>query len=610
MMSSIGIRQVIHVVRGMQYRSQINPSNYASSTLAGQLADEWQWKHERLRPSEHGPKSDGFAIRDFCRFVDKHAEHPGRISLVTSGPELVALCHEWEQSLVQRHRSSSEMPRRTPAKVLGQIRQRAERGLPVHALILTRAKAGSAFGFRGSGSPLQEYSKLEMKVFIEAARRDIRKCEKRTSKYNLIADSGRDPEIHGWSLANVLWAIRNRKLVASVMSRAHGGDPTRLAVEIQDALRDCAADDFGSSTRAWVNIANGLTTALYAVEDDLQAFRILLLAASGMSTDEMASINVADIEASEEAVFVTVHKPRANRSRRLRFKANNSSGSGWDFVSVLARLRVATSLTRAEASPELGQRLWIAHYVSNGKRYVGPAGFRKHRFSAWVQDRGLDVTVPLDTRRFRKSHKVARALKTGTIYGATGGEHTTRVFVNHYLPTVSLQVRAGQAITQAQDLAFTRAVEGPSVVPESAAEVLSSRGAFDVQATEAAEEFSLATPVDAGLTIGSCRSMTNPPERISTGFCSEQVRRCLECPNAVIFKDHLPQLLIFGEWLRERQKTTDPWQFHEHYGVIVANLNHAIALFTPGDITTAQALVDSGQVQLHIPLSMKADLEP
>jgi hypothetical protein len=62
---------------------------------------------------------------------------------------------------------------------------------------------------------------------------------------------------------------------------------------------------------------------------------------------------------------------------------------------------------------------------------------------------------------------------------------------------------------------------------------------------------------------------------------------CLRCPNAIIFRDHIPRLLTYKSSLLELQKALPPQQFHNAYGQQLSNVNDALSQFPPDLVSEA-----------------------
>jgi hypothetical protein len=78
---------------------------------------------------------------------------------------------------------------------------------------------------------------------------------------------------------------------------------------------------------------------------------------------------------------------------------------------------------------------------------------------------------------------------------------------------------------------------------------------------------------------------------------------CLQCRNAVIFRDHLPRLLVYSGVLEDIEKIMPPIQFSEIYGQQRVNIDAILAEFPSGQIESARRQ----NAALHRPLGQRAE---
>jgi len=79
---------------------------------------------------------------------------------------------------------------------------------------------------------------------------------------------------------------------------------------------------------------------------------------------------------------------------------------------------------------------------------------------------------------------------------------------------------------------------------------------------------------------------------------------CLQCRNAVVFRDHLPRLVAYQGVLDEFEKNMPPTVFSEVYGQQKVNIAAIIAEFPTEWVDTAR----QADARLHRPLGQRAEL--
>ena len=78
---------------------------------------------------------------------------------------------------------------------------------------------------------------------------------------------------------------------------------------------------------------------------------------------------------------------------------------------------------------------------------------------------------------------------------------------------------------------------------------------------------------------------------------------CLQCRNAVIFRDHLPRLMVYRDVLEDVEKTMPPIPFSEVYGQQKVNVDAVLAEFSAEHIEAAR----QQKAHLHRPIGQRAE---
>lgn len=102
----------------------------------------------------------------------------------------------------------------------------------------------------------------------------------------------------------------------------------------------------------------------------------------------------------------------------------------------------------------------------------------------------------------------------------------------------------------------------------------------------------------------------NPPQLLfdrwikdKGSLCHASPSMCLQCRNAIVFRDHLPRLIAYREALDAIENNTPPRVFSEIYGQQRVNIDAIVAEFPPEQIESAR----EANIHLHHPLGQRAE---
>lgn len=87
-------------------------------------------------------------------------------------------------------------------------------------------------------------------------------------------------------------------------------------------------------------------------------------------------------------------------------------------------------------------------------------------------------------------------------------------------------------------------------------------------------------------------------------LCHASPSMCLQCRNAIVFRDHLPRLIAYRDALDAIAKNLHPTVFNEVYGQQSVNLEAILATFPAEQVESAR----EAAVNLHRPLGERAEL--
>jgi hypothetical protein len=607
----VGRREVVGVNdHGERRTTWLDPHGFVCSTLAAQLADEWVELCETSEYSYAGCRRYRSALVAFCTFVDQSVPHADRATLSSANPDLVHAVTEWTRTLPARHSAGSREPARSAGCLRRLIDRRAQHPDRAVTANFDGWLAGASGLRRGQTQEVDEFTLVDKKQIITAAWADLHALERRLNRGRELAAAGVDPRSGGWLMpANLLWGIAQATVSTEEIARQlpPGGWPQELAELVQGKM-----NPFNPKPM----LISDLVRMLYPHNDDLHAFRILLMAATNRASEEITALTEDDVEFQPNGVLLTFRKDRARKVSRASFSESadgevrlHTSAPRLDVTWLLRRLMATTRplAQRAGLSPApLFLRGSMNSYTLVVKRFNG--GFDGSTFASWLQRNGVKVGGAPDIRRLRKSGKVEKALAYRGRISDIADDHSEEVFRGHYAHGTTLRVIAGNVITAAQRRWFTEAVDGPVVLTEQAEASLDQAHAPQQLGLTRQQVEELRTgALDMG--VSSCRDPFDSPYGRSGQLCPVAPLRCLECRNAFVLPSNLPQLLLFAEHLERLQLRLPPQHFHQLWGQSHANLRAALADRTDVEKALARKQITEDRLSLHLPLSAQVEFD-
>ena len=591
--------------QGGAYRScQITPDKYVAARFISELADAWKAYAESGSLATGTVVLQASVIRSVADFLTSESDR-----FLTMEGDTAALAHrlhDWESAMVLKF-----PPPSVRAKDLGMVlRNNVARFLEskeIEGGVLAAWASSLVLDGRPSEAvPLDEFSNDERLQLEHACRNIVRAAEERLSRGEEFLRQGRDPRKHGWDqLENLLWAMRylpyEETFSVHLAGRRRQLDPTEI--ERISGTRQAA----GRDRRPPLLRTAGAFLAPDA--EFLLAIRVLLHLQTGWAPEESATLKLADIDFGHTSVRVKATKLRANRIRWYTIASPQEGPWGWRAGDLLRRAHHAMRHARALAPEE--DLFWLApissardrrpteypSYVIRAQNFNQP-----NTLQALIRRDGLSISQPHDMRRLRKTVKSARAALLGTLSGAAGDDHSIEVFSGHYAQTTTVHTIAAQTVLRAQGKVLDRAKNGPALVNFSASEVDKIHG--DPELAQLAHQVASETDIEQQLTLAACRNPYDAPFMASGSLCHASPSMCLKCRNAVVFRDHLPRLIVYLEALDAIEKTLPPSVFSEVYGQQRVNLDAIIAEFPEQDIAAAH----EQNAALHRPLGQRAEL--
>ncbi|MCW1824998.1 hypothetical protein OLG66_29195 [Mycobacterium senegalense] len=594
--------RVVVFPRTGRFRSaSIDPTKYVAARLVSELADAWK------AYAETASLSPGTVVRHACvtrKLGDYLTADADRfLTMSGDGAAVAKRLHDWESAMVAKFPPPSVHAKDLGVELRNQVHRYLQSNAITHGVLTDWANGNVLDGRPSQAIPLDEFSNGERLQLEQTCRQIVRETEERLAHGDSLLRQGRDPRKHGWDcVQNLLWALRNLpyedEFRDHLVGKRRQVDPWEI-----DAL---------SATRR-VNGAGTRPPLLYAVgtllvpDPEYQlAIRVLIHLQTGWSPEETLGLRRTDVEFSHDRVRVRATKARAQRIRWHVLNATSEAQPwGWKAGDLLRR--AAHAMRHGHALTPNEQQFWMIGCRSARDRldheyphYIIRPNQFNHTLGKLVEDHGLSISKPHDMRRLRKTVKSARAALLGTLAGAAGDDHSVEVFRGHYAQTTTVHTIAAQTVLRAQQKVLHRASQGPALVTAAAAEI--AQNPTPSEFTEIAASVAAETPTEQELTIAACRDPLDAPFQEKGVLCHASPSMCLQCRNAIVFRDHLPRLIAYKEALNSIENNMAPVVFSEIYGQQRVNIDAILAEFPPEHIDAARR----APVHVHRPLGQRA----
>ncbi|MFF4012755.1 hypothetical protein [Streptomyces sp. NPDC001717] len=590
----------------------LDPAGYTCRDLVNQLADEWVELAAAAIWSAATARAYRAAIESFCEHVDATVPRAGSASLGKAEPDLHFAVTEWIRLLPADFSPGSRMPAWHAGRIRTLIARRiAHPDRPVAGHM--PGWVGGPLGLRrGQSTELDEFTRADRKALVKAAWADHLAIQARIERGWELAQTGMDPSEGGWHQpANLLWAIAHQDGACEEIFRQL--PPWRV---MPASLRELLAEETqaGSGRRLLVRF---LVRQLYLHNLDLQSYRILLMAATGRSPEEVVSLTEDAVEFGPRSVLLDFAKGRAHAQTRQAFSTAVTEPAASLHPST-PRLDAA-GLVRAllELSRPLAKRsgadpvpLFLKASLNVHSLRIAPFDGAQDgaNLASWIQAHGIRIDGPADIRRLRKSGKVEKAIAFKGRVSDIADDHSEEVFHRHYAHGTTLRVISGNVIAAAQNRWLTKALEGPVVLTEEAERSLGEPGSANALGLTHEEIEDLRTgQLDMG--VSSCKDPFTSPFGRPGQLCPVAPTRCLECRNAFVLPSNLPQLLLFADHLAQLQLRLSPRHFHALWGQSRVNVNEAIKARTDSEITAARRQITAAGLSLQLPLAAHVEFD-
>ncbi|MGV9709569.1 hypothetical protein ACWDTI_02740 [Gordonia sp. NPDC003424] len=601
----IGPRSVVFPAGGKLKQCTIDPGQYVASRLVSELADAWRECAELVDLTPGTISRQASVVRSVGKYLT--AETDRFLTLSGDGAEVVRRLHDWESAMVAKFPPPSVRAKDLGMELRNQVARHLQSNGVAGGALTDWANSLVLDGRPSQEVPLDEFNNHERLQLEQTCRQVVRDTESRLARGEDLLRAGRDPRRDGWDrIENVLWALRYLPYDDAFHVHLVG---RRRLIDPRDVDRLAGVRRADKRIKA-PPILSAVGAFLIPEPEYLLAIRVLLHLQTGWSPEESGRLQRADIEYGAESVRVRATKLRAQRVRWHTLPSSADQSWGWKAGDLLRRATFA--MRHAHDLTPKATLFWTTavHSARDREEHEYPHYLvREHHFGRdnslrkLVERHELSISEPHDMRRLRKTVKSARAAVLGTLAGAAGDDQTTEVFREHYAQTTTVHTLAAQTILRAQRKVLNNVAVGPTLVVSSAAEA--ARSAIDSELAEVAGTVAAETSTEQELTIAACRDPHDAPFLETGILCHASPSMCLQCRNAIIFRDHLPRLIAYREALDSIEKNTPPAVFSELYGQQRVNIDNVVAEFTTEEVEAARQL----DVRVHRPLGQRTEHE-
>lgn len=609
------------VVQTPGYLVAVDPASYRCSRLAMQLADEWIEYVAATRITANA-RNYRQAIDTLCRYVDM-ALGPAADGLSLADSGFLGTLMKWELSLPEDYAPGSTKPYLLACLVRVLMVRRDDHPDRVLAPDVARLVRGPALIGSGESTERDEFTRQEKRAMVRAAWTSAHATRKRLDDGWALAARGRHPDQGSWtSITDLHWGLAHEEISADDLRRFV---PLSREWPLELAEFIAGPGNLPHPQTARNQLVRRLFASLYPTTFDLHAFRVLLMDATGYTSEEVTGFGEADAEFLPKGVRLTLLKKRAGWRRHRAFRdqappdppvptedADGKLTVNWprrEASEVVRQLMDLTARARAKA-PQVTDTLFVSavvrpNYSTAFGRWnpelVGAS------FASWLTAMGVVVKGAPHIGRFRKSVKVEKAIVSEGRIASAADDHTEETFAGHYAQGTTLRILSGRTIATAQQHWFDKAldrVDGPTAASTRDIDqgVLEDSGLSPQEAEDI-----ITGQFDMG--VSHCKNPYQSPFSRPGELCAVAPLRCLECHNAWILPSNLPQLLLFKAHLERLRTLLDPQTFSRLWGQSWVNLKAVLNDRSPEERAQARKHIEAGQASLDLPLAAHTEFD-
>jgi hypothetical protein len=566
-------------IHGIRRRAIIDPGEFDCSVLASELADLWLAHVDSSDLSLPSASGIATAVKSLCRFVDQQPS-ASRSSLYGGPLDLLEIIYRW--------RSVNSSTRAGYAQSLQRLIRRAYQGERPLQTGLSEFATGASVPRPTTINPLDEFSHQESVVQRRAATNDIALAESRLKAGVALYETS-------YSFRELVAFARTGPGFSVIRNRLFGD--AALLARVEAALGHAVPNNAVQAVR---QIGSLLALRHY----EALSFQVLLQWATGFSPEQITDTKISDLEFRDGSMIWTTYKARASKLMTPTFE-DPTSFEDWGTVGLFRRAVDSGELVRRLT--ERPNDLWLVYTVGTRQKglLLDTLPIQKPNFAGWLHHHGLTATLPHDRRRIRKTVKSVRTGISGSAALAAAPDQSLSTFEKHYLPVTTSISAAARTIVRAQNRIFARIIDRSPMIWNSSAAAALADGAIEEQLVSVVSSIADEDAIERSLRTTACANPTDSPFAPPGEMCLERPFACLRCPNAVIFSDHLPQILSMSDFVESQKTALPPLEYLAHWGDDRERIDEIVGAFDADTVEHARAAVDANRERLHLPFSIR-----
>lgn len=272
----------------------------------------------------------------------------------------------------------------------------------------------------------------------------------------------------------------------------------------------------------------------------------------------------------------------------------------WTTVGLMKRVVHATSTAREIAKSERVFTTFTVSTRSEGAMLFKPMPHPSPTLLDWFKKHKTSSSEPHDLRRIRKAHKAVRIGVLTSAEEAASPDHTIDTLGRYYSHSATSVQRSGRIVALAQQRVLERRKDRRARVIAASAREVAEEGTSDLQSVAAGVAERGET--ERSLTASACSDPLASPYANAGEWCTKAPFACLLCPNAVIFAEHAPQLLLMKQALIDRRSHVRPDEYAADVHPYVLAATDYISQLDPDVVRAASESIANGSEYLNLAL--------
>ncbi|MDD9152598.1 hypothetical protein PUY80_08420 [Plantibacter flavus] len=566
---------------GVPRRRQLTDIGVRCQALMGELAELWLRSARSAGWSVATATHGAIAVRAFVRIIDE-SDLNHHVSLYDQNDNLGPAFVEWRATM--RGAGAGDKKWRYILALVRRAHYEGRSLQPTLQIISTQPLR--AYPPVRTPRPLDEFSNAERLSQMRAATVSLQIAERRVASGTELYRS--DPTLR-----------RIVQLALSQPSFHVVESELRQHPSLVSSMEDILGHSMGerSARRGPIPAVTSLASLLGPTLMEVYNYQILIQWATGLPPEVVRRCTPAQLTFGGDGVRWRGEKARAQKLLDLTFEGE----ADWQVAGLLKRAIRTTEMAR-----NLGQVERILTGVACGagaRNAIGVVSLRlKPTMSSWLEHHGIQASRPHDLRRIRKSYNAVRAGVAPNATLAAQPDHTMTTFERHYAGATTTKTRAGRIVVRAQERVVSHTVQSRAKIINAYASAVAEDPTVPSSLSVLAGDVQSRPAAERTLTASACSNPRASPFAEVGTWCHQAPFTCMVCPNAVIFNDHAPQLLLVKAALVAHRLSSTPDEFAEWGHPLLLAVEDYLNQLDPESVRKGSDAVASGTERLQVAL--------